>query len=229
MTVHFDKLDNDLKSASAPFGAIAVAKRPGAYRNCLKRALDVALILISAPIVLPVVTGLALCVASDGSAPFYRSSRVGKGGKTFKMIKLRTMVPNADDLLDEYLAMDQEALDEWTSTQKLKNDPRITVFGRFLRKTSLDELPQLWNVILGEMSLVGPRPMIPAQRVLYPGLSYYHLRPGITGPWQVSDRNQSEFAKRADHDSEYDEKLSLLSDLKYLVRTIGVVVNGTGY
>jgi len=229
MTVHFDKLDSDLKSASSPFGVVAVSGRRGAYRNVLKRVIDVALILLALPFVLPVVAGLALCVARDGSAPFYRSNRVGKGGKNFLMFKLRTMVPNADDLLDEHLALDDAARVEWDSTQKLKNDPRITAFGRFLRKTSLDELPQLWNVLVGDMSLVGPRPMIPTQRALYPGFAYYLLRPGITGPWQVSDRNESEFAKRADHDREYDENLSFLSDIKYLVCTVGVVVKGTGY
>ena len=229
MTVRFDKLDSDLKSASSPFGVVAVSGRRGIYRNILKRVIDVALIVVSAPIVLPVIAGLALCVARDGSAPFYRSSRVGKGGKNFPMLKLRTMVPNADELLDEHLALDVDARAEWATTQKLKNDPRVTAFGRFLRKTSLDELPQLWNVLVGDMSLVGPRPMIPAQRALYPGLSYFLLRPGITGPWQVSDRNESEFAKRAEHDREYDEKLSFSSDIKYLVRTVGVVVKGTGY
>lgn len=229
MTVHFDKLDNGLNSVSAPFGVVAVANRPGVYRNGLKRAFDFALILIAAPFVLPVVAGLAICVTHDGSTPFYRSNRVGKGGKNFQMIKLRTMVPNAEDLLDAHLALDQDAREEWDSTQKLKNDPRITTFGRFLRKTSLDELPQLWNVLVGNMSLVGPRPMIPAQRALYPGFSYYHLRPGITGPWQVSDRNQSEFVKRAEHDREYNEELSFFSDIKYLIRTVGVVLSGTGY
>jgi len=229
MTVHFDKLDNGLESASSPFGVVTAATRPGFYRNFFKRALDIAAVLAVAPVVLPVVGLLAIGVVRDGHAPFYRSTRVGKGGRNFPMLKLRTMLPDADRLLDTFLLEDSEARKEWAATQKLKNDPRITRFGRKLRKTSLDELPQLWNVLMGDMSLVGPRPMLPAQRVLYPGLCYYTLSPGITGPWQVSERNESEFAKRAEHDRQYDEEMSFLTDIKYLVRTVGVVVKGTGY
>ncbi|MGR3662347.1 MAG: sugar transferase [Paracoccaceae bacterium] len=229
MTVHFDKLDNDLNSASSPFGVVAVATRPGLYRNVVKRVLDITVVLILAPIVLPVIGLLALGVARDGHTPFYWSTRVGKAGRNFPMLKLRTMLPDADRLLDSYLLENSDAKEEWTTTQKLKNDPRITRFGKALRKTSLDELPQLWNVFKGDMSLVGPRPMLPVQRALYPGLCYYLLNPGITGPWQVSDRNESEFAKRAEHDRQYDEEMSFFTDIKYLVRTIGVVLKGTGY
>lgn len=118
---------------------------------------------------------------------------------------------------------------EWESTQKLKHDPRITRFGRFLRKSSLDELPQLWNVLKGDMSLVGPRPMLPEQRGLYPGLAYYELRPGLTGTWQVSERNESTFSKRAEFDRGYFESLSFLGDLNVLARTVSVVLRGTGY
>ena len=229
MTIHFEKLGNDLASASSPFDTITVPRRGGIYRNFMKRFLDTALIIIAAPVFLPVVVFLALFVARDGYAPIYTSKRVGKNGKIFKMLKLRTMVPNAELLLAGHLASDCDAREEWQSTQKLKNDPRITRFGRFLRKYSFDELPQLWNVLVGDMSLVGPRPMIPRQRALYPGLVYYALRPGITGPWQVSDRNDSEFTKRAEHDREYDQQMSFLLDAKLLARTFGVIVKGTGY
>ena len=105
----------------------------------------------------------------------------------------------------------------------------ITRFGRVLRKSSLDELPQLWNVLLGDMSLVGPRPMMPCQRDLYPGSAYYRLRPGITGPWQVSRRNESTFADRARFDTDYDQTLSLGTDLGLLISTVRVVVRATGY
>ncbi len=145
------------------------------------------------------------------------------------MLKLRTMVPNADEIFEDYLANNPEAREEWDSTQKLKNDPRITKFGRILRKSSLDELPQLWNVLTGEMSLVGPRPMLPVQRELYPGLAYYALRPGITGPWQVSDRNTVEFSKRAEFDREYYVQMSFATDIGLLFKTVGVVFKGTGY
>jgi len=105
----------------------------------------------------------------------------------------------------------------------------ITAFGQALRKTSLDELPQLWNVLIGEMSLVGPRPMLPEQRDLYPGKSYFAMRPGITGLWQVSDRNASTFAARAEYDDRYFNAISLKTDVKILFSTIGVVLRGTGY
>ena len=229
MTIHFEELGNDLASASAPFGTITVPRRRGIYRNVMKRAIDTALIIIAAPVFLPVVALLALFVARDGHAPIYSSLRVGKNGKMFKMFKLRTMVPNAELLLAGHLASNCDARAEWQSTQKLKNDPRITLFGRFLRKYSLDELPQIWNVLTGDMSLVGPRPMLPKQRTLYPGLAYYALRPGITGPWQVSERNDSEFAKRAEHDGEYDQQMSFFLDAKLLVSTVGVILKGTGF
>jgi lipopolysaccharide/colanic/teichoic acid biosynthesis glycosyltransferase len=145
------------------------------------------------------------------------------------MLKLRTMVPDADRQLEAYLSRDAEARLEWNSTQKLKSDPRITWLGRFLRKTSLDELPQLWNVLVGDMSLVGPRPMMPSQRPLYHGLAYYNLRPGITGIWQVSDRNESAFSKRAEFDTEYEETMSFRNDLWLLWSTVWVVLRGSGY
>lgn len=139
------------------------------------------------------------------------------------------MIVNADAQLETYLASDPTARAEWDSTQKLKVDPRITRFGRILRKSSLDELPQLWNVLKGDMSLVGPRPMMPCQRDLYPGSAYYRLRPGITGPWQVSRRNESTFADRARFDTDYDRTLSLGTDIGLLISTVRVVVRATGY
>ncbi|MFV2001863.1 MAG: sugar transferase [Paracoccaceae bacterium] len=227
--MHFEKLDHDLASASSPFGILSVPGRRGIYRNFVKRVLDTVIIVLMAPVVVPVVVALAAVVARDGHMPFYASRRVGRNGRVFNMLKLRTMVPDAEALLAGHLEADAEARREWESTQKLKNDPRITRLGRFLRKFSLDELPQLYNVLNGDMSLVGPRPMLPSQRALYPGLSYYSLRPGITGPWQVSDRNDCEFAKRADHDREYEQRMSFLVDAALLSRTVGVIVRGTGY
>lgn len=229
MTIQFDKLSDNLESVSAPSGLIRLPENSGFYRNGLKRVFDVVLILLAAPVAVPVIFFLALIVLRDGHLPFYRSLRVGKHGREFHMLKLRTMVPNADLQLEQHLANDSAARREWEKTQKLKKDPRTTAFGRVLRKASLDELPQLWNVLIGDMSLVGPRPMLPSQRALYPGLSYYTLRPGVTGFWQVSDRNDCEFAKRADHDKAYDDQLSFSTDVKLIARTIGVVLKGTGY
>lgn len=201
----------------------------GFYRRRVKRWIDVALILLAAPFILPLVLLLALLVRRDGGPAFYTQDRVGRGGKTFRLYKLRSMVTDADARLAAHLAADPDMRAEWAESQKLKNDPRITAVGRLLRKTSLDELPQLWNVFKGDMSLVGPRPMMPQQRPLYPGRAYYRMRPGLTGPWQVSDRNAGSFAGRAEYDTQYLRSMSPLTDLTILVLTFWVVLRGTGY
>ena len=229
MTLQFENIDEGLNTTSVPLGLVRRRFNAGLYRSGGKRALDIILILAALPVIVPLIGLLAACIALDGGAPFYRAGHVGLFGRQFRMLKLRTMVPHADKLLREHLANNAEANQEWQSTQKLRNDPRVTRLGRFLRKTSLDELPQLWNVLAGEMSLVGPRPMLPEQRGLYSGLAYYSLRPGLTGPWQVSDRNQSGFCKRAEYDTEYYAKLSVATDIGLLIKTIGVVFRGTGY
>lgn len=229
MTMQLNSLSDSIGRASAPVGIVHPARRRGLYRNYVKRVLDILLVLLSSPVVVPLILILALLVALDGRAPFFRSERVGLRGRTFRMLKLRTMIDDAETRLDEVLRQDENARDEWNKTQKLKQDPRITRFGRFLRKSSFDELPQLWNVLMGDMSLVGPRPMMPSQRALYGGLAYYGLRPGITGIWQISDRNECDFAKRAEFDSEYDDRLSFWTDAVLVLRTFGAVVRGTGY
>lgn len=199
------------------------------YSNFFKRILDIVLVLLALPIVLPTLLILALLVARDGNNPFYGQTRIGRNGKEFTMWKLRSMVPNAHVLLAGHLALDPAAKREWDETQKLKNDPRITKIGQLMRKASLDELPQLWNVLTGEMSLVGPRPMMPEQKSLYPGKAYYSMRPGLTGLWQISQRNASSFASRADFDTSYAGQLSLRTDLGIIFATVGVVLRGTGY
>jgi lipopolysaccharide/colanic/teichoic acid biosynthesis glycosyltransferase len=204
-------------------------KRPGVYRNLLKRMFDVAAIVVAAPIIVPLVAGLAIAVTRDGGSAFYTQQRVGKDGRHFRMWKLRSMVSDADARIADYLAANPEAKREWDSTQKLKRDPRITAFGHFLRRSSLDELPQLWNVLRGDMSLVGPRPMMLMQQSIYPGSAYYAVRPGITGFWQTSGRNKTTFEARAAFDTEYEAKLSFFSDVQILLRTVSVVSRGTGY
>ena len=201
----------------------------GPYRRFFKRALDLTAIVLAAPAVLPIVAIAAAMVARDGGSPFYTQIRVGKGGRRFRMWKLRSMVRDADERMEEFLAANPDARMEWDSTQKLKADPRITRMGKFLRKSSLDELPQLWNVLVGDMSLVGPRPMMISQQSMYPGQAYYALRPGITGYWQTSGRNRTTFEARAEFDDAYEADLSLLTDVKVLAATVGVVVQGTGY
>ena len=198
------------------------------YRNGLKRVLDIVLVVLSAVPALTVVLFCALLVALDGKSPFYTQLRVGRGGRTFRMLKLRSMVADADALLAKHLQDDPAARAEWAHAQKLRNDPRITWIGGILRKTSLDELPQLWNVLTGDMSLVGPRPMLPSQTDIYPGTAYYALRPGLTGFWQVSVRHESSFSERARYDTAYLGELSLRTDIGVMLRTVQVVLRGTG-
>ena len=219
--------DFDHRSASG-VGRWALPPKQKFYRRAAKRWLDIAFVLAALPIVLPVVLVLAAAIKLGGSSPFYRQERLGLGGRTFTLWKLRTMVEDADVRLGEYLAKHDGARQEWDAYQKLSHDPRITELGNFLRKSSLDELPQLWNVLKGDMSLVGPRPMMPEQRPLYPGHAYYSLLPGVTGLWQVSDRNGSTFAQRAEFDAAYDMDVSLATDLRVLFATVGVVLRGTG-
>ena len=230
MTIHlkdFPEAGAGLTVAPAKTGAIA--PRKGFYKAYGKRAIDIALILFAAPFILPVVAVIALMATSKGASPFYFQRRIGKGGAIFNLVKIRTMVPNAEAALEAHLERDPVARKEWDSTQKLKHDPRITKAGHFLRKSSLDELPQLWNVLKGDMSLIGPRPMMVDQQKLYPGTAYYALRPGISGAWQVSDRNDSSFADRATFDTDYNNNLSFKTDFSILVRTFGAVIRCTGY
>lgn len=202
--------------------------RWAAYRHLFKRVLDVTAVVLAAPFVVPMVAGLALAVRRDGGPAFYSQERIGAGGRVFRMWKLRSMVVDADDRLARHLAQDPMARREWDRTQKLRHDPRITGFGRLLRRSSMDELPQLWNVMRGDMSLVGPRPMMVEQRAMYPGTAYLRMRPGITGHWQTAGRNATTFAARAEFDAAYERDLSLATDLRILARTVKVVLRCTG-
>lgn len=224
-----DRTPGQLAPRALLHGLASKKSQSGLYRAGIKRVLDIVLVLASAPVVLPLLAVLALLVARDGGQPFYGQERIGRGGRRFRMWKLRTMVVDADRKLEECLAHDPELRAEWDATQKLKNDPRITGFGRIMRKTSMDELPQLWNVFMGEMSIVGPRPFMPDQSVLYHGHAYYRLRPGLTGFWQISERNDSDFAQRARHDARYDRALSFGTDLRVVLSTVRVVLRATGY
>ncbi|OWV60870.1 sugar transferase [Mameliella alba] len=208
--------------------ALRAETGPALYRDVFKRGLDVTLVLLGALPILMIVGIFALLVARDGHSPFYSQKRIGRNGRIFNIWKLRSMVPDADARLSDYLDQNPAARAEWDRTQKLRHDPRVTTIGSLIRKTSIDELPQLFNVLRGDMSLVGPRPMMPCQQEIYPGAAYYALRPGITGYWQVSVRNESSFAQRAGFDTAYLAQLSLANDLRVLVKTVRVVVHGTG-
>lgn len=221
-----------MANAGAGYPNISVMRTPtqssGFYRSTGKRVFDVAFVLLTIPFVVPVVLGLAVFLAFQGVTPFYRQERVGKNGQVFKLLKLRTMVHDAETVLKDHLAANPDARAEWDRNQKLRNDPRIIKFGSFLRKSSMDELPQFWNVLVGDMSMIGPRPMMVNQQSIYPSTTYYSMLPGITGAWQVSKRNNSSFAERAHHDTEYWKNMSFTSDLSILMRTVSVVLRGTG-
>lgn len=193
-----------------------------------KRTFDVAMTVLAAPFALTIVGICALLIRMDGGKAFYCQPRVGKGGRIFNLWKLRTMAPNAEQRLRAHLAADPSARAEWETMQKLRNDPRITRVGKYLRKYSIDELPQLLNVLVGDMSLVGPRPMLPEQRQHYPGTAYFDLRPGLTGLWQISERNGCTFTEPALHDARYSGIMSFSADLRILMRTPAVVLKGTG-
>jgi len=218
----------DMALASA-FRDVAFEYEHGFYVKHGKRMLDIVIVLLSLPFVLPLVTMCALALWVEGGLPFYRQKRIGQGGRVFHILKLRTMVRDADGMLEQLLRQDAELRREWDETQKLKDDPRITAVGRFLRATSLDELPQLWNVLVGHMSLVGARPMMVDQLSLYGKADgYCTLRPGITGPWQVGDRNATSFRQRAVIDELYCREVSLAGDLHILIMTLPVILRRTG-
>ena len=198
------------------------------YARFVKPTLDKILVLLAAPFLIPLVAVIALMIRRDGGPAFYSQPRVGKDQKLFTCWKLRTMVVDADARLEEYLAANPEAREEWDRDQKLRKDPRITRFGNFLRAASIDELPQLWCVLKGDMSLVGPRPFMVDQKALYPGTDYYTVRPGLTGFWQVGDRNETTFAERAEFDNRYAREVSLATDATLLWKTVGVVLRATG-
>lgn len=226
MSISFDYLD-------ASYDAIAVTPshdlhRVHPYQNGAKRALDIGLILLCLPVLIPVLVLIALAILSQGQWPIFLQPRLGLGGREFTFVKFRSMLDEPDRVLRDHLVRNPEAAEEWRLKQKLTHDPRVTPLGHFLRRTSLDELPQVWNVLIGDMTLVGPRPMLVDQRALYPGRAYFRMRPGITGPWQVSKRNQSEFAARSRFDAMYDLRQGVLVDLSILIRTVAVVWRQTG-
>lgn len=228
MTVHFDTAKTSANVEYDAHGG-SDARRNSFYRKYGKRIFDVMLVVAASPVLVPLALIISVMIGMSGNRPVFVQRRVGINGREFRMLKFRTMVPDADNVLRAYLAENPAARAEWDAHQKLKNDPRITQVGRFLRKTSLDELPQFWNVVAGDMSLVGPRPMMVEQKAMYPGDAYYRMRPGITGLWQISDRNDCQFRDRAAFDTEYETILSLGTDIRVLSGTVGVVVRGTGY
>jgi exopolysaccharide production protein ExoY len=179
----------------------------------------------------PVYLAVALAVRiSMGHPVHFWQTRMGEGGQRFRFYKFRSMVRNSENILDEYLSKNDVARTQWDTFQKLEKDPRITPLGHFIRKLSLDELPQFWNVLKGDMSLIGPRPCMERQRSLY-GKHWEHycaMRPGITGLWQVSGRNRLSYAQRVELDAHYVNNWSLWLDIKILAKTVTAVISGEG-
>jgi Undecaprenyl-phosphate galactose phosphotransferase WbaP len=200
----------------------------------LSRVLKLAFDQIVAALLLVLLSPLFLAIASlvraDGGSAFFGHKRIGMNGEVFRCLKFRTMVTNADNILRELLARDPEARAEWAATQKLRDDPRITGIGRYLRRTSLDELPQLLNVLRGEMSLVGPRPIVDAEVARYgKDISYYYeTRPGMTGLWQVSGRSDASYQRRVQLDLWYVKNWTLWHDVAILLKTVPAVVKKDG-
>lgn len=192
------------------------------YKDWFDRGLATCLLVMIAP----VVAILWALVRMDGGSGFYSQARVGRHGRIFRCWKLRTMVRNSDAVLAELIRTNPEIAREWKESQKLRNDPRVTLVGRFLRATSLDELPQIWNVLNGDMSFVGPRPVVPdeLQRYGESARDYLSVKPGITGLWQVSGRNKLSYEERVRLDSFYVQNWSFRLDIIIVWRTVGEVL-----
>ncbi len=196
-----------------------------------KRTLDILVsavaLLVLAPLILMT---SAILLLIQGRPIFIAHRRVGRGGGMFPCLKFRTMVNNNEALLEKYLAANPAEQAEWAATRKLRNDPRITPFGAFLRKSSIDEIPQLINVVLGHMSMVGPRPIVPSETVYYGQnyADYIRVRPGLTGLWQVSGRSDADYVKRVQLDALYVANRSLVGDLVIMVKTIPAVLHARG-
>ena len=199
------------------------------YQQAIKRIIDVFLILAFLPVTLPLTAVVALLVALDSTGSgFLQPDAHREKGRSFPKWKFRSMVPNAGEVLGEYLEKNPQVMEEWKTSQKLKNDPRFTRLGHFIRKFSLDELPQLWNVFIGEMSLVGPRPIVSAEQYGRCYNLYVHVRPGLTGLWQVSGRSDVYYEERVRMDEYYIRNWSVWLDVIILARTPLTVLEGKG-
>lgn len=203
----------------------------GPIGGALKRVFDTAVAFAAFAVLLPMFTMICLAVYVEcpGSVLF-RQKRIGFNGREFICLKFRTMAVGAERALREHLANNEDARQEWQATHKLKNDPRVTVLGQFLRRSSLDELPQLFNVLAGHMSMVGPRPIVAEEIPLYREHfdDYAKARPGLTGLWQVSGRNTTTYSQRVAYDVEYLRNWSFSRDLRIIVDTVMHVWEGDG-
>lgn len=200
------------------------------YAGYLKRGTDIVFTLAALPIILPVLIGLYFIVRRDGGPFLYSHQRIGKDGATFGCLKIRTMVVDAEKVLMDLIERNADVRDEWRRHFKLRNDPRITPIGRVLRKTSLDELPQIFNILFGHMSVVGPRPITDEELKLYgqAAAAYKAVRPGLTGPWQITGRRDNDFNQRAVLDVEYVRGMGFWRDLYIIFATVPEVLFARG-
>jgi exopolysaccharide production protein ExoY len=216
-------------SARKQNNGTTVASRCGT--SVYKRAFDIlvsgSLLVFGAPLLILIALGIKL---QDGGPVLYSHKRIGRNNREFGCLKFRSMVTDANVRLAEYLQNNPEAREEWARTQKLSNDPRITTLGKFLRKSSLDEIPQLWNILRGDMSLVGPRPIVHDEVPRYGDHIRYYLsaRPGLTGLWQVSGRSDTSYDYRVNLDVNYVENWHLGKDIMIMVKTIPAVLEARG-
>jgi Undecaprenyl-phosphate galactose phosphotransferase WbaP len=214
---------------------VAPRVEPGPQRlfryRVIKRTLDIVLVLLASPVLLLLFLAVAAAVRFTSPGPIlFSHRRIRKHGAFFSMWKFRTMCVDSAQVLEDYLASDPEARAEWRRTHKLRHDPRVTRVGVFMRRFSLDELPQFWNVLQGTMSLVGPRPIVAAEVEKYGEYfaDYCKVKPGLTGLWQVSGRSEVTYEERVQLDCRYVRTWSLLGDAKILARTLSSVVNQDG-
>ena len=196
----------------------------------IKRTFDILLSALTLLLLSPIMLIIAALIKLDGGPSLFGHKRLGRGGEIFPCLKFRTMVVNGDEILKQHLENNPEAEEEWKATQKLQNDPRVTRFGKFLRSISMDELPQLINVLRGDMSLVGPRPIVSDEIEHYDHdiAHYYRVRPGVTGLWQVSGRNDVTYAERVQMDSWYVRNWSLWHDIAIICKTFPAVFKRNG-
>jgi len=252
--MHHDSQSSEIRDAEATVDKsilhdFALATTPGGtYRSAssrhslslpstlfryrfVKRVVDILLVILAIPVLVPalLIVGLIVKITSPGPA-FFSHRRICRDGAFFSMWKFRTMCVNSSDVLERYLAKHPKARSEWAKSHKLRHDPRVTSVGLFLRRFSLDELPQVWNVLRGEMSLVGPRPIVAAEVEKYADCFefYCRVKPGVTGLWQASGRSKLTYDERVALDRDYVLKWSLLFDLKILLLTFKSVVNRDG-
>jgi len=218
--------------SNAPAGESGLVLRgqvraPNWAELSLKRVFDIISVFVILALFWWVMIIVALGIKWSSPGPLvFGHRRIGRGGKSFNCYKFRSMVPNSQQVLKELLDRDPAAREEWSRDFKLKNDPRVTRIGRFIRKTSLDELPQLWNVFVGDMSIVGPRPVVRRELAMYYGATrrhYLSVKPGLTGLWQVSGRNVMDYAERVGLDKEYVQTWSVFGDFMIVMRTVGVM------